>query len=509
MPFEALGEDVLLKTLAMCDIYTALTISMVNKRLRQVALVKQLWLSLLRDLGFRGILDLPPEQELENYSTGDIVDQVKRVVVGPAAWLEGFDHGASSQSRTMLHRRLCFDSVPDAQDLIDFHLLPGGRYMVIRTRVALHVSDFASGLRIWSYAARLDETRWAVDLLPGGTILHVLVLTTYYLAPDTPHISVHEVDLTSTQCSEVFRYSSSSMGRNGWGPSILGDFLVFRQPCCPKDTIFLIVNWREETYLVLNYAGQSVSNVLAVLIPGHIVVTYADAAAPHQLILTITAFTSLAAHWKPLYELSLDNQLHSAQIPFTVHERLQYERRPFCDIISALKLAAFASPLVRDTYKIIVHASEQYIRTVPAQSRAARVRRILRLGPPTTTLQPEARGALLSYRFALRSATSHDTEKACRCLLTPTSAVPAILGSVYPSLSYAGYFANNRGYSIEVGWRPDPVYEILDARTRGLVDPTDARTVLKRESGWDCMRLSVTGAVLVRKGSSIMVLYYK
>jgi hypothetical protein len=29
MPFEALGEDVLLKTLAMCDIYTALTISMV------------------------------------------------------------------------------------------------------------------------------------------------------------------------------------------------------------------------------------------------------------------------------------------------------------------------------------------------------------------------------------------------------------------------------------------------------------------------------------------------
>jgi hypothetical protein len=239
------------------------------------------------------------------------------------------------------------------------------------------------------------------------------------------------------------------------------------------------------------------------------VVTYADAAAPHQLILTITAFTSLAAHWKPLYELSLDNQLHSAQIPFTVHERLQYERRPFCDIISAHKLAAFASPLVRDTYKIIVHASEQYIRTVPAQSRAARVRRILRLGPPTTTLQPEARGALLSYRFALRSATSHDTEKACRCLLTPTSAVPAILGSVYPSLSYAGYFANNRGYSIEVGWRPDPVYEILDARTRGLVDPTDARTVLKRESGWDCMRLSVTGAVLVRKGSSIMVLYYK
>lgn len=49
---------------------------------------------------------------------------------------------------------------------------------------------------------------------------------------------------------------------SGWGPSILGEFLVFRQPCYPKDTIFLIVNWREETYLVLNYAGQSVSNVL-------------------------------------------------------------------------------------------------------------------------------------------------------------------------------------------------------------------------------------------------------
>lgn len=215
MPFEALGEDVLLKTLAMCDVYTALTISMVcgctswgteqalillqvNKRLRQVALVKQLWLSLLRDLGFRGILDLPPEQELENYSTDDIVDHVKRVVVGPAAWREGFDPGASSQSRTKLHRRVCFDSVPDEQDLVDLRLLPGGRYMILRTRAALHVSDVASGLRIWSYAARIGmgdydasvndircETRWAVDLLPGGTILHVLVLN---WAPDTPYV---------------------------------------------------------------------------------------------------------------------------------------------------------------------------------------------------------------------------------------------------------------------------------------------------------------------------------
>jgi hypothetical protein len=134
------------------------------------------------------MLDLPPEKELENYSTGDIVDHVKRVVVGPAGWLEGFEPGASSQSRTTLHRRLCFDSVPDAQDLVDLHLLPGGRYMVLRTRVALHISDVASGLRIWSYAARLDETSWAVDLLPGGTILHVLVLTIDHLASHTPYV---------------------------------------------------------------------------------------------------------------------------------------------------------------------------------------------------------------------------------------------------------------------------------------------------------------------------------
>jgi hypothetical protein len=275
-------------------------------------------------------------------------------------------------------------------------------------------------------------------------------------------------------------------------------------------------------YVVLNYAGQSVSNVLipetsvalnslfyqgqAVLVPGHMVVIYAGAAAPHQLILAITAFTSLAAHWRPLHELSLDNQLRLAQIPFTAHERLEYKRQPFCDDTSSLKLAAFASPLQCDTYKIIIYASERYIRAVSTQSLAARMRRILRLGPPTTTLKPETRGALLSYRFALRSTTSPDTKNTCRCLLTPTSAVCAVFGCGYPSLSYAGYFAYVRGYW--VGWRPDPVLEIVDVRLRELADSNYSRIVLKRESGWDCMRLSVTGAVLVRKGSSIMVLYY-
>ncbi|KAJ6578267.1 hypothetical protein B0H19DRAFT_1253525 [Mycena capillaripes] len=86
MPFESLGDDILLHLLSLCDVYTVLSIWAINKSLRSVSLTKQLWLSLMRDLRFRGLLDLPSAEELENYSTVKLVGIIKRIVFGPNVW---------------------------------------------------------------------------------------------------------------------------------------------------------------------------------------------------------------------------------------------------------------------------------------------------------------------------------------------------------------------------------------------------------------------------------------
>ncbi|KAJ6452936.1 hypothetical protein C8R45DRAFT_1112718 [Mycena sanguinolenta] len=88
MPFAALGDDILLHILALCDVYRVLTVSAVDKRLRVLAQEKQLWLSLIQDSAFRQALELrpPDREELERLSTGELVDLVKRAVVGPPQW---------------------------------------------------------------------------------------------------------------------------------------------------------------------------------------------------------------------------------------------------------------------------------------------------------------------------------------------------------------------------------------------------------------------------------------
>jgi hypothetical protein len=72
------------------------------------------------------------------------------------------------------------------------------------------------------------------------------------------------VNLLSGQSNEVFNLKlSTSLER--WIPSILGDFVVFAlQPYDTSRIVFLLVNWREESHVVLNYAGCSHYTVIII-----------------------------------------------------------------------------------------------------------------------------------------------------------------------------------------------------------------------------------------------------
>ncbi|KAJ7916397.1 hypothetical protein B0H13DRAFT_1871285 [Mycena leptocephala] len=436
-----------------------------NQSLRRIALAKKLWLSLVDDLGFRGVLDLPLSEVLEGSSTAELVNYVKRGVVGPASWLPG-------SPSPMLRHQSTFNA-DGAEDLIDMHLLPGGR--------------------VWSCAAEYRSTCWSTDLLPGGTTLRVLLLPLHSSGHPHKNICVQEGNLVSGRSNKIFSLNLATEWQQ-WMSRILGDFFVFAlQPSNAVQIIFLLVNWRAKK-CVLNYAGRPHLTTRVVLIPDHIVVTYAHSAEPYQQLLAITSFSSLDPHWKSFRtsKISLRHQLDSPDIPFVKHEWLKYERRPLCNATGYLTLAAFPSILHRDSYTIVLYACGN-IHRESNQSLAGRVRDLVRRG------ETEPCTVLFSYRISPASPS-----RLWNGLLTSAiNATPALRAR---RLSYAGYCVN-AGERVEIDSSAGTA--VVDARPgrAGRVE-LHARTVLSHGSGWECMRLSSSWAVMVLKGSSIVVSYY-
>ncbi|KAJ7488172.1 hypothetical protein FB451DRAFT_1226604 [Mycena latifolia] len=81
-----LGEDIVLRILSSSDIFTTLSVSRINRHLYHITSAKQLWLLHVQDLIDRSVIELPPSVVLVSLSTADLVDLVRRLVVGPATW---------------------------------------------------------------------------------------------------------------------------------------------------------------------------------------------------------------------------------------------------------------------------------------------------------------------------------------------------------------------------------------------------------------------------------------
>ncbi|KAJ7806370.1 hypothetical protein B0H13DRAFT_2387112 [Mycena leptocephala] len=434
MPFEALGDDILLQVLSLCDVYTALSVSAINRFLRGVALTKHLWLSLVRDLGFRGVLDLPTANDLESCSAAELVDLIKRVVVGPTSWAPMSSARVPPSHRLTVHTGI--------ENLVDFRLLPGGKHMVLRTREELFIYEVENSRKIWEHGG---VNTWSVDLLPGGTIARVLLLPKFYAGVVHADITVHEVDLTGGQSSEALRLRLPTNGGRlaRWMPSIVGDWFVCAvgHPSIFAQMLVLLVNWRAETYVILDYGECCHSDIIpaqAVLIRNHIVVTYPANAPPYQQLLTVTSLEHFGPYWAPLESLHLTHQLSGQCIPFSAHAKLEHENRPICNVTIYVKLCVFPSPLHRDGYKISVYTDDNLLYTPsrPPPSLSAQLGRVMRFGRATPAPADKHRAALLSYTLT----PPIFPEKSGQWRLnTAARAVPRLYD---PSLSYAGYFAS-------------------------------------------------------------------
>ncbi|KAJ6464991.1 hypothetical protein C8R45DRAFT_1174312 [Mycena sanguinolenta] len=236
MPFEALGEDVLLRILSFCDISTVLAVSTINKPLSRIASSKQLWLSLVLDATFRAALDLPPpdREKLECRSTEELIDVTSFEVT--------------------------LDDITIVIDRPLPQLLPGARYLLLHTTTQqrLCIYDVWGSRRLWHRP--VQDQMWEVDLVPGGAARVFL-----FQSADPPNkstVQVEEVVLATGASRELFNFGFAGTVFRIMPSAIVGDFLlctVLHSYSHFNDPTLVLVNWRAPTFAVVGREGPYVN----------------------------------------------------------------------------------------------------------------------------------------------------------------------------------------------------------------------------------------------------------
>ncbi|KAF7353395.1 F-box domain-containing protein [Mycena sanguinolenta] len=319
MPFEALGEDVLLRIFCFCDISTVLAVSAINKGLRFIALSKQLWLSLVLDPRFRDALDLPPpnREKLECLSTEELITVVKDAVTGPCS-IGDSEHDESSVILTSVQIPL-----DDMEYLPFVRLLPGARYLLLHsistTQQRLCIYDFWSARCVWE---RLEQahTMCEVDLVPGGAIARVCLVQPGHL-PNTQKVHIEELGLTTGASHELFAVSFTGTIKFGTLCAIVGDFLLgtvlHSHSHFGEAQLVLLIDWRTSTFVSL---GRMAPHNNVQLIPGYILSTYQETSTPPVHNLVLTALEAFSDRWQPLTanHILLAAQLEAGYAPGTI-----------------------------------------------------------------------------------------------------------------------------------------------------------------------------------------------
>jgi hypothetical protein len=113
------------------------------------------------------MLDLHPDEDLSTYSTPDLIDEVKRIVMGPQTWSPA--SGSCKHSGPTLRRRsvIAFD-YPRAGAHTVFSVLPGGRYFAMTDRWNdSGIWEIATGRCLWTHPQHVSGCSF--DMVDGGS----------------------------------------------------------------------------------------------------------------------------------------------------------------------------------------------------------------------------------------------------------------------------------------------------------------------------------------------------
>ncbi|KAJ7173200.1 hypothetical protein C8R46DRAFT_1255098 [Mycena filopes] len=357
MPFNKLHADVLLHIFSLNDVYTILSLSSVSRSLHTIAYTKQLWVLVVQDLSLRGFIG--PGNSWPTFSTEELINEVRRPVVGPRTW----NRGAMPSIQRHIDIPLDHDSGQTGW------LTHGGRYIVFHHRHhKFELWDVLSRSRIWALdSPTLDVSAWEIDLSARAGHAAVCLFCgspPYYGTPWNPVVIV-DVDLQTGLSSEVFRFASALPATV---PSLrdfafTGDLFI-----CIGGFFngFFLVNWRTAQFIGIDKASDDQLGRSFASFPGHIVLIAGGTTVTtrSQERALIYSLASLKPHWKPLCNLTLDTptNLASRITPIALTPPLD----AFARRIS--KIAIRESALRDDVYTLTITSSDRVLVPPPSPS---------------------------------------------------------------------------------------------------------------------------------------------
>ncbi|KAJ7276867.1 hypothetical protein C8J57DRAFT_1310600 [Mycena rebaudengoi] len=473
-----LNYDVLLRIFTYLDIASVLQSARVSSACKKLAQSKHVWLAIVLDLGYRHLLDLPRRDTLLQFSTMQLIEEVKRAVLGPRTW------AADSSSVPTVRRKIHLDtSGPGSSPPSEPTLLSGDKHLLVQRGTGCEIWDIAEGRRIWARDGIIRDQVFAQPVHDGTELLIVLCtgqpqIWELTLDPALLNckllVQVFLLDLKTNlerqmppiqlprTCTE---FSDPVIADNIWCATIKwfvqnGDFYK---------GVFL-VNWRETKFVLLHHSVQLLhKNILC----GHLL-ALTGAGSKSDVVLYPSA--SFDPHWELLDSILLARIAHSpVRIKPIFLQRVEYPELP-----------GFRPPRM-SVHECLLHHGSYLVSTYNAS--------VNRLPPDS---EKSRRPALHRYRLTLWEST----------LLKPTWERISCTGTIncvlMDSFTYSGY-----GLSFSPrAPRLAPRFICRPATGESTVDGT--WTVPLPEVHPDCVCLSPdTGALTVCSARGVNVYYYE
>ncbi|KAJ7457463.1 hypothetical protein FB451DRAFT_1274958 [Mycena latifolia] len=474
MPFHSLDSDLLLHICMLLDVFTIISISRVNKYLHAIVSAKQLWISVVCDLSARCLIDPPAEENLQKLSTAELMQQVKRGVVGPLTWSSTFPT-LPTLSRQI---SISLETLQGESSHVEF--LPEGRHILLYKVTGafphgVECWDVRRGQRVWGWASPSHPVGHATFNFRRGGSEAVVLLESY--APRN-HLLILLANLETGDSWNLLDLPVDPVCIPRVKMS--EDFFLCRVHSPEWPGPVLLVNWRTAEFVLFN--SSNLEKTQFELFPGHIAFTYYESSTPaHVRIYSIVSFDHL---WRQLSEFTLDGPTDPTEIPHVAVDipGLDTPSKPI------VVFSISESPVHNDSYDLVVRTTAR-ADSARRLSLARRIRNRL----TNTPAPPRWSTTISRYRLTLRP-------------LSP--AVGPQSKSFFHHQKYFGWFVIRHQYGLPWGVPDRPVvHELTDTgiqRPRALPIPVEAG-VPTAAPHW---QLSRTGAVMVHLGSRIVVCYY-
>ncbi|KAJ6476855.1 hypothetical protein C8R45DRAFT_1216698 [Mycena sanguinolenta] len=273
-----LAADVIFSILAFCDIASVVSVGQTCRSLHALAFEKSVWLVLLDNLRRRCILDHNCTPNLETLSTAEMIEIVKRLLIGPQTWSPENPNAVAEISRKItLHPDITMNSTADV-----VKLLQSGRYVLFTNSFELKCWSVADDSLVWRYTSIIDidpEDIEVQEFAAEETEADVTIMVCIRTYPDNGdprqnYVEIVNLNLrTGTHASLLLARAHDSEIDNIFSdPVICGALGVVKLNLDGAKDLHMVLNLKMNSCLIVQ-SNDPKRRLHFALVPGHILLS--------------------------------------------------------------------------------------------------------------------------------------------------------------------------------------------------------------------------------------------